>query len=309
MGLATGFWTLSGLLVALGFAEGFNSPALLRTVTDWLSPKWRARAVSLSLLGVPVASLIGAPFLTSLIEKVGWRGMFMIVGTLGIVWAIFWFWFFRNKKSPPYPTPRGIATPWKELFTHRGFRANAFSFFTFGYIVFFVIIWLPGYFQQTYGIAIRHTGFLVMIPWLVAAILQTFGGWLIDEIYKRTESVRKSRVYPLCIGLLVASISFGLLAFSSTLHTSVALMSLGLGFTFLINPAIYALNADIFPGNVATAQGVSTSCFALAGIISPSLTGWITQTTGSYESAIIFIAILPLLASINAFLFCYRKRA
>lgn len=308
MGAATGFWSLSGLFILLGIAEGFNSPALLRTISEWLHPKWRARALSFSLSGVPIASLIGAPFITSLLGQLGWRGMFVIVGTLGIIWAIFWFLFFREKISPPHPAPKRTKTPWNELFTHPAFRANAFSFFTFGCVVFFVIIWLPGYLEQTYFVPIRDTGILVMAPWLTAFILQLFGGWMIDFLYKKTQSIRKSRVHLLSLGFISASICFCLLAFSSDLYTSIILISLGLGFTFMVNPAIYSLNADLFPSHVATAQGISTSCFALAGIISPSLTGWITQTTGSYESAIIFIAILPILASISALVFCFPAK-
>ncbi len=308
LGTATTFWALPLLLALLGVAEGFNSPALLRTIADWLPPKWRARALSFSLLGVPIASLIGAPFLTSLLTLTGWRGMFAVVGSLGILWAFFWFGFFRNQIAPPYATPRSPSTPWKALLTHPGFRANAFSFFTFGCIVFFVIIWLPGYIEQTYQIPIRDTGFLVMFPWLCATLFQLAGGWIIDALWKKTGSIRQSRVSVLCLGLLAASLSFGLLAFSSHLTLSLTLMSLGLGFTFLINPAIYTLNADLFPENMATAQGISTSCFAFAGFISPTLTGWITQSTGNYQAAIFFIAALALLASLNAYFFCHLNR-
>jgi MFS family permease len=303
IGTATGFWSLSGLLILLGLAEGFNSASLLRTAADWFPPRWRARAVSLSLLGVPVASVIGAPFITSLIEHTGWRIMFALIGILGIIWAIFWFAFFHKLKAPPILRE---PTPWKQLLTHPGYLANAFTFFTFGCIVFFVIIWLPGYFEQTHKIAIRDTGYLVMLPWLLSALLQTAGGWAIDLIYSKTHSIRKSRVYILCIGLFAASISFAFLAFSPSLTFSLISMSLGLGFTFMINPAIYSLNADLFPKHMGTAQSISTCCFAIAGIVSPTLTGWITQTTNSYTSAILFIATLSLLASLNAFIFCFR---
>src|SRR5262249_42103989 len=62
--LASGFWSMWTLRLLLGFAEGLHFPALLQTVTDWLKPSLRARALSFTLLGVPIASVMGAPLLT-----------------------------------------------------------------------------------------------------------------------------------------------------------------------------------------------------------------------------------------------------
>jgi len=299
IGLSVGFASLASFLMLLGIMEGFNPPCILRTISDWLNPKWRARAVSLALIGVPVASIIGGPFLSGLIAKFGWRAMFVILGCLGILWAVFWFLFFRKKKTAPYGESRRHGKVlWKAFFSSKAYWANCFSYFTFGCIVFFVLVWLPGFLQQTYHTEIIRTGYLVVFPWLASAISLLAGGWVVDAVWSRTGSTRKSRVYPLCFGFLGAAISFGLLSFSSSLETSLICMSVGLGFTFFTNPAIYTINADLFPENMATAQSLSTCFFSLAGIVSPTLTGWITHSTGSYEAAIIFVAGLSLAASL-----------
>jgi len=304
IGFSMGFSSLASFLILLGIMEGFNSPCILRTISDWLNPKWRARAVSLALIGVPVASIIGGPLLSGLIAKFGWRAMFIILGCLGILWALLWFFFFRKKPTAIYGTPgRPTKTPWKELLSSPSYWANCFSYFTFGCIVFFVLMWLPGYLQQTYHTTIIGTGYLVVFPWLASALSLLAGGLVVDTIWSRTESIRASRVYPLCAGFLGAAVSFALLSLSNSLEMSLLYMSLGLAFAFFTNPAIYTLNSDFFPKNIATSQSLSTCFFSLAGIVSPSLTGWITHTTGSYEAAIIFIAILSLAASLIAFIF------
>ncbi|MGH8127086.1 MAG: MFS transporter, partial [Gammaproteobacteria bacterium] len=63
-GLATGFAILFAARVLLGVAEGPNFPAMNRAVTDWLSPRERAMALSSALVAVPLALAIGAPIVT-----------------------------------------------------------------------------------------------------------------------------------------------------------------------------------------------------------------------------------------------------
>ncbi len=301
MGLATGFWSLLSLRVLLGLAEGFNSPAIVRTVHDFLDPKWRARSISMALLGVPVASIIAGPFISHLIEREGWRSMFAILGYLGILWAIVWFLFFYKKK--PIAKIKEPIARLPIFFTSAPYLANCFNFFSFGCTIFFGLMWLPGFLQQTHGISLKETGYLIMFPWMASAVLQTIGGWLSDYLWKKTQSIRISRVLPLCLGLFCSGICFFALLSANTLTTDMVLISLGLGFTYFVNPCIYSINLDLFPRHPATAQSISTCFFAISGIISPALTGIFSNQTGSFQKALLFIAIMPILASCSAFLF------
>ena len=68
-----------------------------------------------------------------------------------------------------------------------------------------------------------------------------------------------------------------------------------MGFAFFVNAPIYSLNADLFKENTGTAQGIITSFFALAGIISPILTGRLVEVTGTFQAAIFCVSFLSLL--------------
>src|SRR5262249_3889007 len=95
LALATGFWWLFIFRLLLGVAEGPSFPALTRVSTDWLPTSERARALAIGLAAVPFASVIGAPLCSFLIVQFGWRWMFVILGSVGIVWGIAWFIVFR----------------------------------------------------------------------------------------------------------------------------------------------------------------------------------------------------------------------
>lgn len=310
MSFSTGFYSLFFLRFFLGLAEAVHFPALLRTITDWLSHRWRARCISLGLLGVPVASVIGAPFLSFLIEKFNWKVMFLVLGFLGILWGILWLCFFWriSKKGHKYSSSitefdnvldikqPSTKTPWREMFSSRLFWGNCLNFFIFGYVVFFALVWLPGYIEQTFHVSILRTGELLIFPWAVSALFVILGGWISDIIWKKTQSMRFARVYPIGIGMLLAGISFSLIAFSKSLGTDLLLFSLGYGFAFFTNAPIFSLNADLFKEHAGTAQGIMNSFFAFAGIISPALTGWLVHIMGHFRVAILFVLLLCFLA-------------
>ena len=309
--LAEGFWSLLILRILLGLAEGLHFPALLKTISDWLPPPFRARAISCGLLGIPIALLLGAPFLSFLISFLSWRGMFVIIGLLGLTWASIWPFCFRNRRNPHYGTSHlpevpEAPLPLKKislLRKNRAFVANCIAYFAFGYLLFFALLWLPGYLEKQLHQNIPTTGMLLMIPWGCAAIFLVLGGTLSDAIWQRTHSQRKARTFLITIGLLVAGLSFSLLNFSTSLYLDITLLSLGLGFCFFINAPIYALNADLFPHQAATAQGIMIGFSALAGMIAPTITGFLVQATGTFHSAFILIAAICAIGALTTILF------
>ena len=53
----------------------------------------RAWAVSMSMVGLPVANIIGVPVTTLLGQRLGWQAPFLAVGVLGLLTLVaVWFW-------------------------------------------------------------------------------------------------------------------------------------------------------------------------------------------------------------------------
>ncbi len=305
------FW----LRIFLGLAEGVHFPALLRTIADWLPPQWRARAISFGLFGLPFASIVGAPLTTYLIDSFNWQTMFVILGSLGIIWAFMWRRLFRNHRSnfykpcsPSSATPLSASAPkpkipWKSILSNPAFQASCWLYFAFGYSVSFFLMWLPGYFTQTHGASIRSTGFLVLPPWICSAGFMLLGGWLSDYLWKRTNSLRISRSYLMGISMIISGLCFLPIPFSNSLTLDLIWMSLGLGLAFILMAPLYALNADMFPAFSGVVQGISSSYFAVAGILSPSITGWITQYTGNFHAAFYLVTGLSVSTSLIVLFF------
>lgn len=302
LGFSNGFWWFFSFRVLLGMSEGPHFPAVVRATTDWLPLKERAKALSFSLSGSTLASLIGAPLVTLLIASFGWREMFFVLGGVGILWAIAAKFLFSNRPeeskhisqaelkliqaTTPKEQPKLKNIPWKFLFTNPALLINHITFFTMGYTIFFALTWLPGFLQQTYGVSLKSAGFLVMIPWLFSFVMMISSGYLSDWLWKKTHSARVARSNVMWISQLLSVLSFLPIALVHDLTLTIAFLSLGLGFTFVLYNTLFALNADLGKQHLGTAQGIGSGAFALAGIISPVLTGYLSDLSGNFNTAI-----------------------
>jgi nitrate/nitrite transporter NarK len=57
-----------------------------------------------------------------------------------------------------------------------------------------------------------------------------------------------------------------------------------------------------------SAQGITSSCLSLGGIIAPALTGFLIDATGSYQGAFLLLAAFTGLAVITVILFHHPDR-
>ncbi|MBM3184363.1 MAG: MFS transporter, partial [Chlamydiae bacterium] len=323
LGFAVGFWSFVGLRFLLGVTEGPHFPAMTRSVSDWLPPQERARALSFGLVAIPLSSVIGAPMTSYLVADLGWRAMFFVISVVGILWGVVWYFFFRDRpddcpyvseeekkfiRNQPAPTQTKEKIDWRYLLTHPALLANNAAYFAFGYMLFFATLWLPGYFLSQYGLDLKSVGWYLTIPWLVGAIFLKAGGILSDWLYKRTKSSRMARSHLIWISQLLAAICFVALGFTSSLSHAIILLSLGLGFGLMPQPAFFSTNIDVAKERSGSSQGITSSCLSLAGIIAPLLTGWLIDFTGNYQAAFLLLGALTGIAVVAVILFHHPDR-
>ncbi|MCY0884730.1 MAG: MFS transporter, partial [Firmicutes bacterium] len=270
--LAAGFAWLWGVRALLGLAEGPNFPSMNRVVGDWLAPRERAIALGWGLVGVPFALMIGAPLVSQLVVRVGWRAMFLILGALGLLWLPFWLAGMRDVPEehprvsrtellhiragePPEVSSRTrrarqlaeAGSPWRQLLTNPTLLANDWAFFVFGYLLFFFLGWLPTYLGTQYHLNLGRVGLFASLPWLFATVLLAATGYLSDLVLKRTGNLRYARSYPIWISLLLSGLSLLPVILVHRLEVAVLGISLAVGFGMAANSAYYAVNVDLAP--------------------------------------------------------------
>lgn len=333
-GLATGFAILFGARILLGVAEGPNFPVMNRVVADWLSPQERAIALSNALVAVPLALAIGAPVVTFLILHLGWRGMFLILAGLGLLWLpVWWFWFRDFPEHSPHVNEaelayirggaqrhpddpgavhedrRRLKGLWRFLFTNPTLLANNWAFFVFGYYLFFFMTWLPSYLSRTYGMDLKQVGLFSILPWLLAGILLLGTGRLSDALLKKTGRLRIARSHPIWISQLLAALSIIPVVLAHSATVALIFVSLAVALGMAANSAFYAINVDIAPARSGTALGVMDAFFAVAGFAAPAITGWLVHATGNFKAAFWLMAGLALSSVLVVLLFHHPDRA
>ncbi|MEE3327269.1 MAG: MFS transporter [Myxococcota bacterium] len=291
LGWAQLWWLFLVFRVLLGLGEGVNFPAMNRAVRDWVPQKLAARTVAIALIGVPGALLLGGPLFSHLIEAVGWRWTFEILGLGGVIMFAVCFFFYRNPAQPEKEA-KLTRSEYLKLLRNPTLLATAWSFFAFGAILFFGLTWIPGYFEQRWHEDLQTIGFFSIAPWAVAIVGMLLIGTLSDRIFIRTRSVRKARVHLIWVFQFLAAISFLPLLLVESQVWAVIWLSIGIGLSMSPNGPYYSICSDLFPKQTGAATGIIVTFFSASGVVVPWLVGWLTDTFGGFDVAFIVLSVI-----------------
>ena len=181
-----------------GMGEAGCFPSMARAYARWLPARERGRAFGLALMAGALGGALTQPLVVALLELVHWRHTFMLFGIVGIVWAVAWFWWFRDE---PHEHPAVNAAelaligceppeahrhvPWGTLLRDRNLVAlcGMYLFAIYGW--YFYLTWLPTYLLRARGFDLEHVGWLAALPLLSIATGVLVGGWLSDVLARR----------------------------------------------------------------------------------------------------------------------------
>jgi hypothetical protein len=92
---------------------------------------------------------------------VSWRGAFVVLALLSLIWVLVWLGYFRNVPATPPLTAEELATlptrsrgnasepvPWLKLF-RRMLPVTAVDF-CYGWTLWLFLSWIPSFFYQNY---------------------------------------------------------------------------------------------------------------------------------------------------------------
>lgn len=308
----TGFMTALGTLLAIrflfGIGEGAFPAASWKTISMYFPSHERGRATaiqtSVSTLEPALAAIVAA----AIIQWLGWRHVFIILGFPGIIIAAGLFYYCRNN---PKDTPNITAEEVKELEDDNILNATSssqsISFmevlkqpvlwqFTLIWLLFNTTFWgfttwLPSYLMDARGLSLAKTGVLSAIPFLCGTVGTLAGGYVSDKF-------KDIRTW---IYACSAVVSAGFLYLTYTvedLTQAMVYQCLSATLMFFAVGLFWGLLMDNISKNImGTASGVINVGAQIAGIISPPIMGYLIQSSGgNYNSAFMFI-ILALITS------------
>ena len=326
--LVSTFSQLMFVRILFGIGEGPMGSTTNKSISNWFPKKEVGRATGFINAGQPLGAALAAPIIGFSGLYLGWRVAFIVIAILGFLWVAAWLIFFKDK---PEQSSR-VSKAEQDLIVNERPAASqastttgttnrtifyyifslpvigaAASFFCFNYIQFFFLSWLPSYLTDFQGLDIKSMSIIGVLPWLGAAIGFMMGGAITDAIYTKTNNFILSRKIVIFAGLLIAAICVLLTAYASTTITAVTYITIACLFGYMVPQACWSLLQYIVPSSRIGAAGGFVHLLAnLAGILSPSITGFLIQYGGGYQSAFMLSSLIAVIGTV--ILVCFIRQ-
>ncbi len=310
-GIAGNYFQLMLTRIGLGATEAPCFPSATRSVSDWFDVKDRGIPSGVYTSGAYIGPTIAPPILTGIMLAWDWRVMFIVMGLAGVVAAGLWFLIYRDPRAQVL-SPQDEAylrtnraakasvslKEWTSLFRFRAMWALMLGAFCTGYITWMYQTWLPAYLEMQQHISIAKAGFLASVPLICAFFGALCGGWISDHLVKRGVELVASRRIPLILGLLASALFTGLAAMTSTAALAITCIALAMFFMQFGITCKWILVTAVTP-QAYCASAASNQNFAgfLGGTLSPILTGFIVDVTGSFVVALAIGAVITLIGA------------
>ena len=316
-GLVSSFWEFIGVRGLLGIGESPMFPSCARVVADWFAPRDRGLATGIWNSASTLGTAIAAPLLTILMLRLGWRWMFITMGIAGLVIGLAFYNLHRNPQEVrlsedelEYLSSSGGETrpvawqDWRRLFAFSTTWGMVCGFFGVVYMSWLYFAWLPQYLEIQWHLSIAKTGWIAAIPFTCGVVGSVLGGRVCDALSRRGFSATNSCKIPLVCSLSGVVLCTMLAAYSSSSLLAVIYISISMFLIMAGSTAAWAMATVAAPRNYAASLG-SIQNFGgyLGGTLAPTVTGYMVQATGSFQSALLVAAGIALLAGIGHLIF------
>ena len=314
-GFAKGFASLVGLRMAIGVMEAPSYPANNRIVTTWFPNNERASAIAVYTSGQFIGLAFLAPVLTTLEHYTGWKGLFIITGIIGIIWGIFWYYFYRNPEEHSRINEaelrhiecnintinkKNTSFKWHDLaevISHKKLWGIYLGQFAVNSTMWFFLTWFPTYLVKYRGISFIKSGFLSSAPFLCAFAGILLSGFLSDYMMKKGVSAGIARKTPVIAGLVlsVSIIGANYVNNPALIIFFMCLAFFGNGFASITWVFVSALSPQRLMGLTG---GVFNFIGGLAAVFTPLIIGYLIKGN-NFAPAIIFVGVLGVFGALS----------
>ena len=313
----------------LGLAEAGFFPGVIVYLTHWFTTRDRAKALAIFFVASPLAQIVsplinqwllpigvneanlallnmaGTTPIPAYLGLVGWQWIYILWGLPALVMAAVVFCYLTDRPQQAKWLTQGerdaldtalrnerLATAGAGNQNHTALSGLlnprvwvlATAMFCVVTATYAVEFFMPTILRDWYGMDIKKLTWLIILPPALAMIAQPANAWSSDHFNER----RWHAVIP----LLIAAACMALLPWSQgNLTATVILFMIVLAGTKAYMPAFWAL-PNLFLVNTAAAGsiGLINSIGNLGGFTGPAITGYLEETTGSFNRSLYILA-------------------
>jgi len=311
----TGTNSFAVLRFLLGVAEAGFLPGIILYFTYWLPGYHHARVVSGFLVGLPIAVALGSPISTALLSLDGWLGlrgwqhMYLFEGlpTVLIGFAVLFIltdrpaqakfltqpekdWLSRTLESEKRAKEaKGRMSLWQALVN---FKVLMLALNYLGIVTasLGMLIFIPQIIKSLGVTSNMTVGWLTMIPYIAAGIVELIWGQVSDRMNERRWNLFTGCMLS-AVGLVIAGLTMG------TWWALFGMTIAACGFYGSKGP-FWAMPGMFLTGPAAAA-GIAwiNSIGNLGGFFGPWYVGFMKDATGSYSGGLYGLALFGFVAA------------
>ena len=309
--LAWGATSMVAIRFLFGVGEAGAFPIATRSLSRWILPAERGFAQGITHAGSRLGAALTPSLVVLLIVRYGWRTAFVSFGVLGLIWAAFWFWYYRDTPHEHASVgdqelqlitgslgarPPAKKVPWRAILSNRGVWNLCLMYFCYNYCLAVYLDWFPTYLNSHRGFNLLKMGFYSSLPLLAGTFGDLLGGWLSDIWAKRSGNLPLARRGVAIFGFVLAgaaTVPAQLTAnpIACVWYSCIAFFALEL--TVGVSWAIPLDTGGDFAGSVSA---IMNMCGNIGGAISPSVLAYLVTAYG-WEAPFLVAASLCIIAA------------
>lgn len=327
MALVNGEATFYIIRFLLGAAEAGFFPAILFYLTLWFPAAQRVTVLGIFILAQPISNALGAPVsglllnLEGMAGLHGWQWLYILEGIPAVLLGLLTPFLLTDRPSDAkwlnaderewltVTMDNELAA--KEKAGNHSFLAGlkdkrtlAYSALYFGLVcgIYGLGLWLPTIVNAMGKFNTTEVGFIVLVPYAIAAVFVYFWSKRSDRTGNRVWHASMSMVLA-AVGLLVS----GLLLPVNAVLAMVFLTISAMGIYSAIAPFLAMPSAALTGAAAASGLAMVNSLGNLGGFVAPYAVGLLKDATGNNQSGLVFLAACLAITALATYLYARRR--
>jgi MFS family permease len=314
---ATGWaWSFVSLWVTrflFGAGEAGCFPNLTKAFTTWLPQHERVRAQGIMWMSARWGGAFTPVLVVWVFHFMSWRRAFELFGGLGVVWAVFFFWWYRDNprhhkgvnaaelallKGAEETASGHGDVPWGKLIGSLTVWMLWAQYFFVSYTWFFFISWLPTYLQEYRGLTSERAAQLAIFPLFFGGTGCMVSGILNPHVARWMGSVAKARRLIAYVGTAGACLMLVLHAGIRDPWLAMIAMGMASFGNDILMPGSWGACMDVGGKYAGTLSGSMNMMGNLGSAVSPLVISYLMQLPGGWQLSVYSMAFAYVLAGL-----------
>lgn len=305
-GLSTVWYHLLAARLLLGTAESVLTPVSMRWIRSHFPEAQRGTAIGILQAGSKLGPAIGLPLSAWLIAIGGWRFLFFALGGFSLLWLLPWWWVAPDEVAPATAHVHARSASPTSMLSSPILWGALTGTFCYQYFFYFCVTWMPSYLTERHHLSLASMGWYSALSFGGMSLLAVAAGWCADRLIGAGYSAFAVRKWFAVAGLLFASTEV-IGVWSPSPRVALVFVGVSLCGLGLATANHWALTQTAFPGHLTgRVTGLQAFAASLPGVLAPVLTGWMKQTTGSYNGPVELVLVV-LVIGLGAYLLAVRE--